>query len=177
NYNQPSSAPPANYSQPSSAPPNYNQPMSGPPANYNQPMSGPPANYGGPPVSAPPNRAAGQIFRSSGGVPVSPAPPVEPATRYDEFGSPVRQGGAQQRPTYQQPAQGGPGQGRPTQRGDERRPGGGTRRRGPFARVMLTLLVLVLLIATPVAAGYVSFYLTADHWPPAPSTWFDSKPR
>ncbi|GAB3871612.1 hypothetical protein [Dactylosporangium cerinum] len=106
-------------------------------------------------------------------MPISPAPPVEPATRHDEFGNPSRQGGAQQRPAYQQR----PGQGRPAQGTDERRPGGGTRRRGPFARAMLTLLVLVLLIVTPVAAGYVSFYFTADRWPPPPSTWFDSNAR
>ncbi|MEV4512445.1 Hsp70 family protein [Dactylosporangium sp. NPDC049525] len=185
NYNQPASAPPANYgqpapgqqgyNQPASAPPaNYNQPMSGPPASYNQPMSGPPVSS--PPVSAPPNRAAGNIFVSSGRGPVSPTAPAEPATRYDEFGNPVRQGGTQQRPAYPQPSQRS-GQSRPAPRGDERRPGGGTRRRGPFARAMLTLLVLVLLVATPLVAGYVSFYLTADHWPPPADKWFDTSGR
>jgi hypothetical protein len=141
--------------------------MSGPP-NYNQPMSGPPANYGGPPVSAPPNRAGGQIFVSGGRAPTSSAP-LEPATRYDEYGTPVRQSAAPQRPP-----QGRPAQPRPAQRGDERRPSAAPRRRGPFARAMLTLLVLVLLIATPVVAGYVSYYLTADRWPPPADAWFDS---
>jgi Ethanolamine utilization protein EutJ (predicted chaperonin) len=195
-HHQPSSAPPAGYNRPMSAPPasappatygqpasgqGYNQPMSGPPATYNQPMSGPPAAYNqpmsappvsSPPVSAPPNRAAGSVF-VGGRMPVSPAAPPEPATRYDEYGNPLRQGGGQQRPAYQQPAQ-RPSQPRPAQRGDGRRPGGGSPRRGPFARAMLTLLVLVLLIATPVVAGYVSFYLTADHWPPPADAWFDS---
>jgi hypothetical protein len=122
-------------------------------------------------VSAPPNRAAGSIFVGGRG-PVSPAPPVEPATRYDEYGNPLRQGGGQERPAYQQSPQR-----HPTQRADERRPAGGTRRRGAFARAMLALLVLVLLVATPVAAGYVSFYLTAGHWPPPPAAWFDSNER
>ncbi|MET7421593.1 Hsp70 family protein [Dactylosporangium sp. NPDC005555] len=166
-FNHPASAPPANYNRPSSAPPNYNQPMSGPPAHYNQPMSGPPAAYNqpmsGPPVSAPPNRAAGQIFVSGG------RPPAEPATRYDEYGSPVRQSPPPQRPGNQEPR-------RPAQRGDERRPRQAPRR-GPFARAMLTLLVLVLLIATPVVAGYVSFYLTADRWPPPADKWFVSTER
>ncbi|WP_327005933.1 Hsp70 family protein [Dactylosporangium sp. NBC_01737] len=184
NYNQPMSGPPASYNQPASAPPaNYNQPMSGPPASYNQPMSGPPAGSNqpmsgppasSPPVSAPPNRAAGQIFVSGGRVPVSPGPQTEPATRYDEYGSPVRQGGGQQRPAYQQQR---PSPVHPAQRGDERRADGGTRRRGPFARAMLTLLVLVLLIATPVVAGYVSFYFTAGHWPPPADTLFDPDGR
>ncbi|MEV0136570.1 Hsp70 family protein [Dactylosporangium sp. NPDC050688] len=171
-YNQPMSGPPATHNQPMSGPPaGYNQPMSGPPAAYNQPMSGPPVS--GPPVSAPPNRAGGRVFVSGAGVPVSPGAPAEPATRYDDYGSPIRQQPAvqqqrvRQQPTYQdrrsaerQPA--------------ERRPVSQVRRRGPFARAMLTLLVLVLLIATPVVAGYVSFYLTADHWPPPADTWFDS---
>jgi hypothetical protein len=187
NYNQPASAPPANYNQPMSGPPagygqqaynqpasappaNYNQPMSGPPASYNQPMSGPPVSS--PPVSAPPNRAAGAVFVSGGRGPAGP----EPATRYDEFGNPVRQGGGRQQPAYQQPPQ-RPSQARPPQRADERRPGGGTRRRGPFARAMLTLLVLALLIVTPVVAGYVSFYLTAGHWPRPVASWFDSSGR
>ncbi|MFF5226498.1 Hsp70 family protein [Dactylosporangium sp. NPDC000521] len=184
-YNQPASAPPANYGQPAGGQQAFNQPMSGPPAtygqpqrhnqpssappaNYNQPMSGPPANYGGPPVSAPPNRAGGQIFVSGGAS-------AEPATRYDEYGSPIRQTADSQRPTQGRPAQGRPTQSRPTQR-DDRRPRQ-RERRGPFARAMLTLLVLVLLIVTPVVAGYVSFYLTAHHWPPPADALFDSNAR
>ena len=128
----------------------------------------------GPPVSAPPNRAGGRVFVSGAGVPVGPGAPAEPATRYDEYGGPIRQQPpvqqqrVQQRPTHQdrrsaerQPA-------------ERRRPVSEVRRRGPFARAMLTLLVLVLLIATPVVAGYVSYYLTADRWPPPADAWFDS---
>ncbi|MEV4131342.1 Hsp70 family protein [Dactylosporangium sp. NPDC049742] len=177
NYGPPVSAPPAGYGQPASGPPaNANQPMSGPPAtygrnqpssappaNYNQPMSGPPANYGGPPVSAPPNRAGGQIFVSGGAS-------AEPATRYDEYGGPIRQASGGQRPVQERQ-----GQSRPTPR-DDRRPRQ-RERRGPFARAMLTLLVLVLLIVTPVVAGYVSYYLTTDHWPPPVAGWLDPNVR
>ncbi|MGI5178465.1 Hsp70 family protein [Dactylosporangium sp. CA-152071] len=174
--NQPSSAPPATYGQPAGGQQAFNQPMSGPPAtygrnqpssappaNYNQPMSGPPANYGGPPVSAPPNRAGGQIFVSGGAS-------AEPATRYDEYGGPIRQASGGQRPVQERQAQS-----RPTPR-DDRRPRR-RERRGPLARAMLTLLVLVLLIVTPVVAGYVSYYLTTDHWPPPVAGWLDPSVR
>jgi hypothetical protein len=124
-------------------------------------------------VSAPPNRpvSSGRVF-VSGGV---PAPAAEPATRYDEYGSPVRPGAAppalpaRQPPTRpQQLPQPRPPQSRPPRR----KP-----RRGPFARAMITLFVLVLLVATPVVAGYVSYYLTTDHWPPPADAWFESTDR
>lgn len=51
---------------------------------------------------------------------------------------------------------------------------GGRPRRGPVARVLLALFVLVLLVVTPVAAGCVSYYLTTDHWPRPVADWLDS---
>ena len=108
-----------------------------------------------------PRRRTGRPGGSSGrggGVPVSP----EPSTRYDEHGSPVRPGGAQQRPGYRQPAGAVP-RNAATSGGRVAGAGGGDR--SPVR--CSPLLVLVLLIATPVVAGYVSFYLTAGHWPSA----------
>ncbi|MFD0582093.1 hypothetical protein [Dactylosporangium darangshiense] len=51
----------------------------------------------------------------------------------------------------------------------------GTRpRRSPGARAIRTLLVLVLLVVTPLAAGCVSYRLTTDHWPEPVASWLDS---
>jgi hypothetical protein len=191
----PASAPPSGYQgAPVSAPPSGYQgapgggyqagPVSAPPGNYHPgQVSGPPGTYGagqvsappgnyaaGQPVSAPPNRpvSAGRVFVSGG------TPPTEQATRYDEFGSPVRPGTvpppapprARPQPPVSNPAA------RPQSTYSSGKP-----RRGPFARAVLTLFVLVLLVAMPVVAGYVSYYLTTDHWPPPADAWFDPTSR
>ncbi|MEV8513085.1 Hsp70 family protein [Dactylosporangium sp. NPDC051484] len=45
-------------------------------------------------------------------------------------------------------------------------------RRGPVARALLALFVLVLLVVTPLTAGCVSYYLTTDRWPQPVADWF-----
>ncbi|WP_238008189.1 Hsp70 family protein [Dactylosporangium sp. AC04546] len=185
----PVSAPPVNYGQPpASAPPvNYGQPpTSAPPVNYGQPpTSAPPVNYGQPPTSAPPvNTAqpprghtyrsgqqhapkAGPVYQSgvASGRPVSPAVPAEPATRYDADGVPLRQAPEPAPTRVAQPAP------RETYQRERRH------KRGPFARFMLTLFVIVLLVVTPLTAGYVAYYLTTDEWPPPVDGWIDTTGR
>ena len=41
-------------------------------------------------------------------------------------------------------------------------------------RAFVTFLVVLLLIAVPVVAGYVAYYLTAGKWPPPVDGWFPS---
>ncbi|GAA0721276.1 Hsp70 family protein [Dactylosporangium roseum] len=181
----PASGPPAGH--PTSGPP-AGYPTSGPPAGG--PLAGagpvfaPPGNPRGPaggarsgtytagqvpgpppgsnrPVSAPPQRptGAGRVFVSGG---AGPAPKAEPATRYDEYGKSVRPDEAPPLPRSGPARQATPSRPRPVE---------GERRRGPFARAVLTLFTLLLLVLTPVAAGYVSYYLTTDRWPPPVRGW------
>jgi hypothetical protein len=48
---------------------------------------------------------------------------------------------------------------------------GGGRKAG---RAFVTFLVVLLLIAVPVVAGYVAYYLSAGKWPPPVDGWFPS---
>ncbi|GGM19323.1 Hsp70 family protein [Dactylosporangium sucinum] len=185
----PVSAPPATYGQPPMSAP----PASGPPATYAPPPSSappasysqPPASWGQPPSSAPPANPprGGQTYRSgqqqppkagpvyqagvASGRPVSPAVPPEPATRYDERGMPLRLDPEPVPTRIAQPAK----PSRPAPREPYRR------KRGPFARFMLGLFVTVLLVVTPLTAGYVAYYLTTDEWPPPVNGWIDSTGR
>jgi hypothetical protein len=133
-------------------------------------VSAPPDRPQERPVSAPPNRpaGAGRVF-VSGGVP-------EPSTRYDEYGSPVRQDAPAPPPpaaTRRLPRDETP----PATSGargvwsDRPAPAGARKRRGPIARAVLTLFVLVMLVVTPLAAGVVSYYLTTDHLPAPIQDW------
>ncbi|WP_432835936.1 Hsp70 family protein [Dactylosporangium sp. CA-092794] len=150
---------------PPSAPPSFT-PSAAPPS-FTPAAATPPQR----PVSAPPNRpvSSGRVF-VSGGVP-------EPSTRYDEYGNPFH-GDAAPSPA---PPRGAPRppSSRPTaparpQPSAAKVYDGARRRRGPVARALLTLIVLVLLVATPLAAGCVSYYLTTDHWPEPVAGWLDS---
>jgi hypothetical protein len=123
----------------------------------------------------------------SGGV-------AEPSTRYDEYGNPFRTDNpppapprppqrlssapppptrtappprSQPQPQFQPPPTPPPAASRPATVYDGARP-----RRGPLARALLMLFVLALLVATPLAAGCVSYYLTTDHWPAPVADWF-----
>ncbi|MFG2036705.1 Hsp70 family protein [Dactylosporangium sp. NPDC048998] len=188
-----SAPPPGGYqTTPVSAPPGggyQTTPVSAPPGD---PVSVPPVPS--PPVSAPPDRpvSSGRVFVSGGGVP-------EASTRYDEYGNAFRAGSAP--PPVQPPAPPRPPQRvapvqparmpSPPQPAPSRPPAAPSRpaarpqseaavydgarpRRGPVARALLALFVLVLLVVTPVAAGCVSYYLTTDHWPQPVADWFGS---
>ncbi|MEV6931892.1 Hsp70 family protein [Dactylosporangium sp. NPDC051485] len=139
---------------PVSRPPVPSPPVSAPP-NSRPPVSMPPP-VSGPPVSAPPPQNQGRVYQS---VP-------EPSTRYDEYGKPFRADAAPPPPS------------RPPQQRVSAPPAkayeGGRPRRSPAARALLTLFVLVLLVATPLVAGYVSYYLTTDRWPQPVAGWLGS---
>jgi hypothetical protein len=96
----------------------------------------------------------------------------EAATRYDEYGQGFRNNNNNPPPPVQPaPPRPVPVQPPPvaTKVYDGSRP-----RRSPAARAMLTLLVLVLIVVTPLAAGCVSYRLTTDHWPKPVANWLDS---
>ncbi|MER7003983.1 Hsp70 family protein [Dactylosporangium sp. NPDC000555] len=160
-------------------------PVSVPPGGA---VSAPPVSS--PPVSAPPNRpaSAGRVFVSGGGVP-------EASTRYDEYGNAFGAGRAPLSTPPPAPQRSAPAQparpASPPQSAPPRTPATPSRpaarpqadaagyddarpRRGPVARALLALFVLVLLVVTPLAAGYVSYYLTTDHWPQPVAGWFGS---
>jgi molecular chaperone DnaK len=155
---RPVSAPPAG---PVSAPPVFG-PQSAPPVSGRQsapPVGGRPVSS--PPVSAPPGRSAGRVF-VSGVAPVSPAivpssaPPVAPTRPMMRYEEPP--GYAQQ----QQPVR----QSRSRQRGEPRQG------RGLLARAILAFLLVLLLIAVPLVACYLSYFVTTGgEWPPPVSAW------
>jgi hypothetical protein len=153
------STPPASVS----APPI--QPTSAPP------VSAPPA--GQRPVSAPPDRSAGRVFVSGSApvtsvspatYPVSPPPvrPVAPSRPMDRYDDPSGVTG----PAYPAPR---PPQYAPPQ---PQLP----RQRGTAARLLIRFLVALLLIATPIVAGYIAFFLTTGSWPPPVNSWLPGKP-
>ncbi|MEU7866023.1 Hsp70 family protein [Dactylosporangium sp. NPDC049140] len=147
---------------PMSAPPVSAPPVSAPrPPVSAPPVSAPPVSA--PPVSAPPNRpvSSGRVYGSGGGVP-------EPSTRYDEYGRPFNSSQPQPQPQPPQQQQRVPEYAKVY---DGSRP-----RRGPAARALRTLVVLLLLVAVPLVAGVISYYLTTDHLPPLLQDWFGSNP-
>ena len=158
----PVSAPPAS-APPVSAPPVSGAPVSGAPVS-GAPASGAPVS--GAPISSPPNRSAGRVF-VSGGVPTGPVSPAEPATRYDEFGVPVVPGSYLPLPSAARPSAA-----QPAWSSGQRPPAALQRESsGAVARALLTLLVVLLLVATPIVAGYVAYFLTTSEWPPPVDGW------
>ncbi|MGI5244829.1 Hsp70 family protein [Dactylosporangium sp. CA-139066] len=169
----PVSAPP-----PISSPPVSSPPVSAPPPVSSPPVSSPPISsppipsppVSSPPVSAPPNRPArqGRVF-VSGGVP-------EASTRYDEYGQAFRTDNAPPKPAPVRPSPPPPVPApAPTRPSAATKVYDGSRpRRSPAGRFMLTLLVLVLIVVTPLAAGCVSYRLTTDRWPQPVANWLGS---
>jgi hypothetical protein len=41
--------------------------------------------------------------------------------------------------------------------------------------VFVGFLVVLLLIVTPVVAGYIAYFLTTGEWPPPADSWFPPK--
>ncbi|GAA3301471.1 Hsp70 family protein [Dactylosporangium vinaceum] len=186
----PVSTPPAS-TPPVSAPPLSAPPVSTPPANgpvwpqHQQavaPVSVPPPvsalpPVSAPPVSAPPNRpvSSGRVYQST----------PEPSTRYDEYGRPFNADAAsppRATPPTRPPARPSQAATRPMPPRSEPRVQApppadyakvyeGGRRPGPGVRALRTLLVIVLLVTVPLAAGIVSFYFTTDHWPALVQDW------
>jgi hypothetical protein len=108
--------------------------------------------------------SSGRVYGGAQGVP-------ESATRYDEYGRAFKN---EAPPPPPQPQ----AQPRPVNRPAEHAQvySGGRPRRSAGARFVLVLLVLVLLVTVPLAAGVVSYYLTTDHWPALLQDWFGSNP-
>ncbi|WP_433216025.1 Hsp70 family protein [Dactylosporangium sp. CS-047395] len=177
----PVSGPPVYGSQSASARPVSTPPVSGPPSGYQvppPPVSGPPSAsarpISAPPVSSPPNRptSSGRVYGSTPSVGVP-----EPATRYDEYGRPFKSDQPQQRPApAPAPAPQGPPARQANQVAEYAKVYDGTRHRGRAGRMMRVLVVIVLIIAVPLIAGVISYYLTTDHLPPLLQDWFGSNP-
>ncbi|WP_433057304.1 Hsp70 family protein [Dactylosporangium sp. CS-033363] len=181
----PVSAPPVSGHAAASARPVSTPPVSGPPSAYQvstPPVSGrpvssapPPARpISAPPVSSPPNRptSSGRVYGSApnAGVP-------EPATRYDEYGRPFKSDQPQQRVAPSPaPVPQGPPPRQANQVAEYAKVYNGTRHRSRAARTMRVLFVVVLIVAVPLIAGVISYYLTTDHLPPLLQDWFGSNP-
>jgi hypothetical protein len=120
------------------------RPVSSPPVSV-PPVSGLPVS--GSPVSAPPDRSSGRVFQS-GQAPVSPPPVYSPP------------------PTVLRPTQ-------PKARYQARPPAPDVRRKSPVTRAFLGLLLVLLLVAVPVVALCVSYYLTAGELPPIVDSWLN----
>jgi hypothetical protein len=169
-----------------SAPPVSGPPVSAPPnraggrvfasgsASVQQPVSNPPTSA--PPASAPPASA-----RPASAPPVSPAAPYpQPQYQQPQYQPPQYQ--QPQQPQYQQPQfqrqpvaptrpmGRAPEPPRPPQPGYVQAGTGGKK----AGRAFVTFLVVLLLIAVPVVAGYVAYFLTAGKWPPPVDGWFPS---
>jgi hypothetical protein len=97
----------------------------------------------------------------------------EPSTRYDEYGRPFKADAPP--PVATRPVPPRP-QTRPEPRPAEHAKvyDGSRPPRGPAVRALLTLFVIVLLVAVPLTAGVISYYLTTDHWPSLLQDWFGS---
>ncbi|WP_433614016.1 Hsp70 family protein [Dactylosporangium sp. CA-139114] len=168
--------PPSRFGTPVSAPPAQSPmwphtppvaPVSVPPPVSAPPQVSSPPPVSSPPVSAPPNRpvSAGRVYGSGGGVP-------ESVTRYDEYGRAFRNETPQRQPP--QPPRPQP---QPQRVADHAHVySGGKPRRGPAARFFRVLFVVVLLVAVPLVAGVISYYLTTDHLPPLLQEWLHSNP-
>jgi hypothetical protein len=188
------SAPPVS-SPPVSAPPNratgrvfasgsasVQHPVSSPPVST-PPASGPPAS--GPPASAPPVSPAApypqpQYQQPQYQQPQYPQPQYQqpqPPPMRPPVQQPVQQPQVQ---PYSQPRLQPVAPTRPMDRLREPprppQPGFAQPRTGGqrAGRAFVTFLVVLLLIAVPVVAGYVAYYLTAGKWPPPVDGWFPS---
>jgi hypothetical protein len=173
-------------------------PVSSQPVSTPPPMSAPPASW--PPASAPPVSPAAPYPQHQQPQPQHQQP--QPQHQQPQPQQPQHQQPQVQQPQVQQPqypptqvqqpvrrpvqqpqVQPYPQPIAPTRRMERLRepprppqpgyaqPSTGGKRAG---RAFVTFLVVLLLIAVPLVAGYIAYYLSAGEWPPPVNGWFPS---